>query len=124
MLYVVGGSDGAHSLRTVEILDPSARSWTQGPGLSIARANCGVARYRERLFAVGGFNGRKFLDSMEYLDLELNEWCSYAPSDTEIVPFENCRNQSVKKGKKGDISSDFTDSVSSNPQSGAEVERS
>ncbi|KAL5011430.1 hypothetical protein ScPMuIL_009981 [Solemya velum] len=111
LLYVVGGSDGAHSLRTVEMLNPATWSWTQGPGLSMARANCGVAMLGDRLFAVGGFNGRKFLDSMEYLDLEMNEWCSYVPSDTEAVPFENCRNQSVKKGKKNGISSDFTESV-------------
>ena len=52
--------------------------------LSIPRANCGVAVLENKLFAVGGFNGKKFLDTLEYLDVEHNdEWCSYLPVEYE-----------------------------------------
>lgn len=80
-IYVVGGSDGAQSLRSVEIYDPETRTWMIGPSLNKPRANVGVAVCRNRLMAVGGFSGKKFLDCLEYLDTVGNEWCGYLPVD-------------------------------------------
>ena len=53
----MGGSDGAHSLNSTEIYDPTTQNWTPGPSLTTARANVGVAVIGNRLYAVGGFSG-------------------------------------------------------------------
>jgi influenza virus NS1A-binding protein len=42
--------------------------------MSIGRANVGVVAYSNRLYAVGGFSGKKFLDTFEYLDAKSEEW--------------------------------------------------
>ena len=78
-LYVVGGSDGTASLATVEIYDPVTQMWSFGPVMSIPRANVGVAVVGKRLFAVGGFSGKAFLESVEYLAEDGSEWCCCVP---------------------------------------------
>lgn len=79
-LYVVGGSDGQTSMVTVEIYDPGQDSWTFGPSLGVPRANMGVIAMDRQLFAVGGLSGRSFLESIEYLCDDGNEWCSCLPT--------------------------------------------
>ena len=46
--------------------------------MSIARANVSVAVLSDRLFAVGGFSGKHFLDTVEYLGKDKKEWCNFA----------------------------------------------
>jgi len=79
-LYVIGGSDGTQALSSVEILDlndPQA-SWRPGPPLNMSRDNVRAVVVAtndgDRLYAVGGFNGKSFLNSIEYLDEAVNEW--------------------------------------------------
>ena len=76
---MVGGSDGTMALNTVEVYDPETSSWSMGPQISVPRANVGVVVLKNRLFAVGGFSGKEFLDSVEYLNDETAEWCSFLP---------------------------------------------
>jgi len=78
-LYVIGGSDGHMSLNSVEVYDTHTQTWSFGPSLSVARTNVGVAVAQGRLFAVGGFSGKAFLDSLEYLAEDGCEWCSSLP---------------------------------------------
>lgn len=56
-LYVVGGSDGSHSLNTTEIFDEETQTWSVGPSMTTARANVELAVVGDRLYAVGGFSG-------------------------------------------------------------------
>lgn len=56
-LYIVGGSDGTHSLATTEVFDWDEQTWTPGPVMATPRANVGVAVINNRLYAVGGFSG-------------------------------------------------------------------
>lgn len=78
-IHVVGGSDGSNSLKSVEILDNN--NFILGSTMSIGRANVGVVSFNNRLYAVGGFSGKKFLDTFEYLDPKSEEWCSYVPAE-------------------------------------------
>lgn len=80
-LYVVGGSDGQTSLVSVEIFDFTTCSWSPGPNLGTPRANMGVAVIHQRLFAVGGFSGKAFLNSVEFLSEDDDQWCAYQPAD-------------------------------------------
>lgn len=79
-LYVIGGSDGQTSLVSTEVLDISTGTWHVGPTLCTPRANVGVAVIGHRLFAVGGYSGKSFLNSVEYLSDDGEEWCSYQPN--------------------------------------------
>ncbi len=42
-IYVVGGTNGTQSLKTVEIYNVLTQRWTQGPELNVARANVSIA---------------------------------------------------------------------------------
>ena len=47
------------------------------------RSNVSAVVVRDRLYAVGGFSGKTFLNTIEYLDPETNEWTTFA-SQQEI----------------------------------------
>jgi len=83
-LYVVGGSDSQMSLVSVEVFDFVTGSWSSGPNLTTPRANMGVAVAHRRLFAVGGFSGKAFLDNMEFLSDDGGQWCAYWPADVTV----------------------------------------
>ena len=70
----------------MEVYDPATQSWSFGPTLSVPRANVSVAVIRKRLYAVGGFSGKAFLDTMEYLHQETGqtEWCTFVPNKNRI----------------------------------------
>jgi len=78
---VVGGSDSQTSLVSVEIFDFVTGLWSAGPNLGTPRANMGVAVIGCRLFVVGGFSGKAFLDSVEFLSDDGQQWCAYQPAD-------------------------------------------
>ena len=78
-IYVVGGNDGTSSLLSIEIYDLETQTWSYGPNLSIARANTSAVVYKGRLFCVGGFSGKDFLNTAEYLTEDAQEWCSFLP---------------------------------------------
>jgi len=90
-LYVVGGSDGQMSLVSVEIFDFVSRSWSSGPSLGTPRANMGLAVTHHRLFAVGGFSGKAFLDTIEFLSDDGDQWCAYQPAD--VTTADNVGNE-------------------------------
>ena len=74
-LYAIGGSDGHACLSSVEIFNVSTQSWTNGPQMSTARCNVGVANACQSLYAIGGFSGRDFLNNAEFLDDDRSsEW--------------------------------------------------
>ena len=80
MLWVVGGSDGASSLRSTETFDWESRTWTPGPPLNVQRANVSAVSLKGDLYAVGGFSGKKFLNTLEVLAGDSQDWCCYQPA--------------------------------------------
>jgi influenza virus NS1A-binding protein len=84
-LYVVGGNDGQSCLSTVEIFDPATYQWSFGPTINMPRANVGVSVIQDRLFAVGGFSGKLFLNNIEYLSADCKQWCMYVPQENKML---------------------------------------
>lgn len=84
-LYIVGGSDGTHSLSSTEYYDEETKTWTAGPNLTISRANVSVVVVGERLYAIGGFSGKTFLNTIEYLDQNSNEWTTFVQQNSAIT---------------------------------------
>lgn len=79
-LLVIGGADGTNSLNSVEVLDLTTNQWSLGPSLNVARTNVEMAVLTTTpdggvtVYAVGGFSGKSFLNSMEMLKSGSEEW--------------------------------------------------
>uniref|UniRef100_A0A8C4JSH5 Kelch like family member 5 n=1 Tax=Dromaius novaehollandiae TaxID=8790 RepID=A0A8C4JSH5_DRONO len=107
-MYAVGGHDGWSYLNTVERWDPQARQWnfvasmstprstvgvailngkydpktdmwTAVASMSISRDAVGVCLLGDKLYAVGGYDGQTYLNTVESYDPQTNEWTQVAP---------------------------------------------
>ncbi|CAL9700259.1 unnamed protein product [Knipowitschia caucasica] len=84
-LYAIGGHDApASSLASrlsdcVERYDPQTDMWTAVAPMSISRDAVGVCLLGDRLFAVGGYDGQVYLNTVEAYDPQTNEWTQVAP---------------------------------------------
>ena len=76
---MLGGSDGASSLRSTEVYDGETKTWTSGPALNVQRANVSAVALFGSLYAIGGFSGKKFLNTLEVLAPDSQEWCCCQP---------------------------------------------
>uniref|UniRef100_A0A452IP79 Kelch like family member 20 n=1 Tax=Gopherus agassizii TaxID=38772 RepID=A0A452IP79_9SAUR len=79
-LYAVGGHDAPASnhcsrlLDYVERYDPKTDTWTMVAPLSMPRDAVGVCLLGDKLYAVGGYDGQTYLNTMESYDPQTNEW--------------------------------------------------
>ncbi|NXU78896.1 KLHL1 protein, partial [Oreotrochilus melanogaster] len=79
-LYAVGGHDAPASnhcsrlLDYVERYDPKTDTWTMVAPLSMPRDAVGVCLLGDKLYAVGGYDGQTYLNTMEAYDPQTNEW--------------------------------------------------
>ncbi|XP_070336984.1 kelch-like protein 1 isoform X2 [Equus asinus] len=83
-LYAIGGHDAPASnhcsrlLDYVERYDPKTDTWTMVAPLSMPRDAVGVCLLGDRLYAVGGYDGQTYLNTMESYDPQTNEWTQMA----------------------------------------------
>lgn len=49
------------------------------------RSNVSVVVVRDKLYAVGGFSGKTFLNTIEYLDKDTNEWTTFVQQNISPV---------------------------------------
>ncbi|ETE72011.1 Kelch-like protein 4, partial [Ophiophagus hannah] len=113
-MYAVGGHDGWSYLNTVERWDPQARQWNYVASMSTPRSTVGVAALNskydpktdnwttvaplsvprdavgictlgDRLYAVGGYDGHTYLNTVESYDAQNNEWTEITVTSIEIV---------------------------------------
>ncbi|XP_062899368.1 kelch-like protein 5 isoform X3 [Mobula hypostoma] len=84
-LYAIGGHDAPASNLTsrlsdcVERYDPKTDTWTAVAPMSISRDAVGVCLLGDRLYAVGGYDGQSYLNTVEAYDPQTNEWMQVAP---------------------------------------------
>ncbi|XP_076015779.1 kelch-like protein 4 isoform X1 [Genypterus blacodes] len=84
-LYAVGGHDAPasnHCSRLsdcVERYDPKTDTWTTVSPLSVPRDAVGVCLLGDRLYAVGGYDGQSYLNTVESYDAQNNEWTEEVP---------------------------------------------
>lgn len=64
-------------MSSCEIYDTKKNIWTKGPSLNVCRANVSCTVVDNCCWAVGGFNGKQFLNNCEYLDVKNNEWTTF-----------------------------------------------
>lgn len=78
-MFVIGGSNGVTSLVSVEIFDPKTNEWQvnlngYSNDLNVPRIGLGVTVCCDRIYAIGGFDGRTFLKSIEVYDDSTHQW--------------------------------------------------
>ncbi|KAJ8410982.1 hypothetical protein AAFF_G00180170 [Aldrovandia affinis] len=85
-LYAIGGHDApASSLASrlsdcvEERYDPKTDTWTAVAPMSVSRDAVGVCLLGDRLYAVGGYDGQIYLNTVEAYDPQTNEWTQVAP---------------------------------------------
>ncbi|KAM4747387.1 kelch repeat and BTB domain-containing protein 8-like [Rhinophrynus dorsalis] len=74
-LYISGGvnKDKSYS-NTLHIYESLTNEWTQLPSMTFPRSNHGFLEHNQRLYALGGWNIRDTLDSVECFNLDQNCW--------------------------------------------------
>ena len=68
-MILVGGWNGREVLGTVMMFNARTESWTQLPSLITPRSFCACVVLQNHVFAIGGFDGRQRLKTVEVLDL-------------------------------------------------------
>nr|XP_025949392.1 kelch-like protein 5 [Dromaius novaehollandiae] len=59
--------------------DPKTDMWTAVASMSISRDAVGVCLLGDKLYAVGGYDGQTYLNTVESYDPQTNEWTQVAP---------------------------------------------
>ncbi|KAL3876219.1 hypothetical protein ACJMK2_034089 [Sinanodonta woodiana] len=79
-LYLAGGEfpDGSAS-RSVYRFDQNLDLWQEMGPLNVARSELGLAMLDGHMYAVGGWDGKRRLDSVERYDPETNSWSFIPP---------------------------------------------
>lgn len=68
--------------------DPQTDVWTAVAPMSISRDAVGVCLLGDRLYAVGGYDGQVYLNTVEAYDPQTNEWTqvhTHQRNDTHTV---------------------------------------
>lgn len=88
LIYFVGGFDGVQQLKTVTVIDPVAKIWTNKTSMHHSRCYVAIAELDGKIYACGGFNGRLRHRSCEVYDPTTDEW-------TEIAPMNDIRSDAA-----------------------------
>lgn len=71
-LHAFGGQNLDYkALCDVEVYDCLRDTWEQGAAMRHARRNCASAELEGRIYAIGGFDGTRIIDSVEAYDSRL-----------------------------------------------------
>lgn len=73
-------------ITTLPRYDPKTDAWTTVAPLSVPRDAVGICPLGDRLYAVGGYDGHSYLDTVESYDAQNNEWTEVM--GTQMMPKE------------------------------------
>jgi len=62
----------------VEVFDPIGEKWRMAEAMKMLRSRVGVAVMKNRLYAIGGFNGQERLATVEVFDSNTKSWSKVA----------------------------------------------
>ena len=77
-----GGYDRGECLVSVEVYNTAKGRWSKLPNMLTPRARFGAAALRGRMYAVGGSDGARDLDSVHYFSFESLKWKTAASLNT------------------------------------------
>ena len=69
-IYAIGGFGGKNGdpLKTVEVYDPKTEKWKYMPSMNEPRRALSAAVLADGIYAIGGFNGDLYLNSVEKIE--------------------------------------------------------
>ncbi|XP_048852872.1 kelch-like protein 10 [Brienomyrus brachyistius] len=73
-IYAVGGTNGAHPVRSMEVYDPAINQWHAAPPMKQQRSYFGITVVDGLLFAMGGSDGFKVTAKVECYNAEKGSW--------------------------------------------------
>jgi N-acetylneuraminic acid mutarotase len=76
-IYAIGGYGGsanASCLSTVERYDPLSNKWELVAPMNEGRRALAAVAMPDGIYAIGGYNGKDYIDSVERYDLMTNRW--------------------------------------------------
>ncbi|SFD86819.1 kelch repeat-containing protein [Nitrosomonas sp. Nm166] len=87
LLYVIGGFTKSlmsvwEAVPTVYQYNPATKEWRELAPMPTARGALGVAVYQNRLYAIGGYDGKYNSGAVEIFDPQTNTWSSGAAMPT------------------------------------------
>lgn len=93
-VYVAGGQDNEHDLKSVEVYDFTRGLTSPGPGdqwttrapLSSPRSKLGLIAANGKVYAIGGERNGKLTDIVEAYDPSTNRWAKLPPIPVPIAP--------------------------------------
>lgn len=75
VIYVYfGGNEITLDMCGFRRYDPKTDEWTTMTPLGVPRDAVGICLLGDRLYAVGGYDGQSYLNSVESYDAQANEW--------------------------------------------------
>ncbi|KAG5454414.1 Kelch-like protein 12, variant 2 [Clonorchis sinensis] len=78
VLYLIGGiTDVVTS--SVDVYNPASGFWVSGPTMQHPRRWLGATVLNQKIYAIGGFDGKTRLNSAEMLEYSSDKWRSIAP---------------------------------------------
>jgi len=74
-IYAIGGYGGPDQacLRSAERFDITTNSWMEIPNMSVQRRALAAVTLPDGIYAIGGYDGQKYLDSVEKFDIRMNK---------------------------------------------------
>ena len=80
-LYALGGYGGTEmvSQRSCESYNLVSRLWSPLPSMSFSRRALGAVALPNGIYAIGGYDGQHYLNTVEKLDITRSEWTTLAP---------------------------------------------
>lgn len=76
-IYAIGGYGGsanASCLSTVERFDPLTNKWEMVAPMNEGRRALAAVAMPDGIYAIGGYNGKDYIDSVERYDLVKDRW--------------------------------------------------
>lgn len=83
-LHLYGGQNLDYkALVELEVYDCLRDSWEVGASMTVPRRNCASTELDGRIFAIGGFDGAKIVNSAESYDARMRGWMVMEPMPTQ-----------------------------------------
>lgn len=73
-IYACGGSNGSDVLASVERFSMREHTWSNAPPMSSPRLGHAAVVLKNRLYVIGGYDGKEPLDTFECFDPKLEKW--------------------------------------------------
>jgi len=88
-IVAVGGSNGREILSSCEYFDPRVGKWEILPSMHVGRLGCSVNVVQGKIYALGGYDGTRPLDTVEVFDEVANQWMPPQPMDFPVLAGES-----------------------------------